>query len=418
VFVWHIIFLIFGLYRSKRLTARWVEIFAVIKAISFGTLIVIGAGFLFSFEIVTPFFISVFWLTGCINLLLGRFIMRIVLARIRRRGHNLRFMLIVGTNRRGLQFAKNIEAKKQAGYRVIGFVDDDWWGIEDFSQSGFEVVTSLDGFSDFVRHHVVDEVVICLPLKSHYDQLSQILRHCEEQGIIVRFLPNIFDLTLARSSIEQFQGEAMMVYKGGIGSWQIIAKRMFDIPVAAALLTLFSPLFLIVSLLIKISSTGSVFFVQRRLGLNKRIFKVYKFRTMFSDAEQKRDEIEHLNEVSGPVFKIKKDPRVTPLGKYLRITSIDELPQLINVLKGDMSLVGPRPLPVRDYNGFDQDWYRRRFSIRPGITCLWQVNGRSNIPFEQWMELDMEYIDQWSFWLDLRILIKTIPAVFRTSGAQ
>ena len=137
---------------------------------------------------------------------------------------------------------------------------------------------------------------------------------------------------------------------------------------------------------------------------------------MYSGAEQKLDEIEHLNEVSGPVFKIKKDPRVTPLGKYLRKTSIDELPQLMNVLRGDMSLVGPRPLPVRDYNGFDQDWYRRRFSIRPGITCLWQVNGRSNIPFERWMELDMEYIDQWSFWLDLRILVKTIPAVFKRSG--
>jgi len=138
---------------------------------------------------------------------------------------------------------------------------------------------------------------------------------------------------------------------------------------------------------------------------------------MVADAEQKLYEIEHRNEVSGPVFKIKDDPRITRTGRFLRKTSIDELPQLFNVLKGDMSLVGPRPLPVRDYNGFDQDWHRRRLSVRPGITCLWQINGRCSIPFEKWMELDMEYIDRWSLWLDFKILVKTIPAVLNGSGA-
>src|SRR3990172_2802307 len=152
-------------------------------------------------------------------------------------------------------------------------------------------------------------------------------------------------------------------------------------------------------------------FVQQRVGLNKRRFRLYKFRTMVPDAEKKLSELEHLNEASGPVFKIKQDPRITPLGRILRRTSIDELPQLLNVLKGDMSLVGPRPLPVRDYNGFDKDWHRRRFSVRPGMTCLWQVNGRSDVSFERWMELDMEYIDNWCLSLDIRILAKTIPAV-------
>jgi lipopolysaccharide/colanic/teichoic acid biosynthesis glycosyltransferase len=160
-----------------------------------------------------------------------------------------------------------------------------------------------------------------------------------------------------------------------------------------------------------------VFFAQERVGLNKRRFRLYKFRTMIPDAERKLAELECFNELSGPVFKIKNDPRITPIGKFLRKTSIDELPQLYNVLIGDMSLVGPRALPVRDYNGFDQDWHRRRFSVRPGITCLWQVNGRNNVPFDKWMELDLEYIDNWSLWLDLKILLKTIPAVVSGYGA-
>jgi lipopolysaccharide/colanic/teichoic acid biosynthesis glycosyltransferase len=161
-----------------------------------------------------------------------------------------------------------------------------------------------------------------------------------------------------------------------------------------------------------------VFFLQERLGLNKRRFEIYKFRTMAADAESRMKEIEHLNEVSGPVFKIKNDPRMTTIGKFLRSTSIDELPQLFNVLKGDMSLVGPRPMAVRDYEGFNEDWQRRRFSVRPGITCLWQVLGRNSIPFEQWMELDLKYIDGWSLWLDFQILLKTIPAVLKGSGAS
>ena len=196
-----------------------------------------------------------------------------------------------------------------------------------------------------------------------------------------------------------------------------MVKRMMDILFSLFLLVIFSPLFLVSAVLIKRSSPGPVFFAQERVGLNKRRFRLYKFRTMIPDAERKLAELECFNELSGPVFKIKNDPRITPIGKFLRKTSIDELPQLYNVLIGDMSLVGPRALPVRDYNGFDQDWHRRRFSVRPGITCLWQVNGRNNIPFDQWMELDLEYIDNWSLWLDLKILLKTIPAVISGYGA-
>ena len=171
------------------------------------------------------------------------------------------------------------------------------------------------------------------------------------------------------------------------------------------------------ALLINATSPGPVFFTQERIGLNKRRFRLIKFRTMIADAEQQQAVLEPLNEASGPIFKIKNDPRITPLGRFLRRTSLDEIPQLFNVLQGDMSLVGPRPLPVRDYNGFNRDWHRRRFSVRPGISCLWQISGRSNLSFAKWMRLDMEYIDHWSFWLDLKILTLTLPAIIRKKGA-
>src|SRR6202045_671475 len=199
--------------------------------------------------------------------------------------------------------------------------------------------------------------------------------------------------------------------------WALLVKRILDIIISSGCIVFFLPLLLITAVLIKLTSAGPVFFIQKRVGLNKRVIKVWKFRTMVANAAQRQQALEHLNEVTGPVFKIMNDPRVTRLGKFLRKTSVDELPQLFNVLKGDMSLVGPRPLPVRDYEGFSEDWHRRRFSVRPGITCLWQVNGRTSIAFDQWMELDMQYIDRWSLWLDLKILAKTIPALLKGSGA-
>jgi len=202
------------------------------------------------------------------------------------------------------------------------------------------------------------------------------------------------------------------------GSPSLGAKTLLDFLIAGTALLVLAPLLAVVSLLIKYESPGPVLFVQQRLGVNKRLFNIYKFRTMREDAEQMQADLEQLNELDGPAFKMKNDPRITPLGKWLRKTSIDELPQLFNVLKGDMSLVGPRPLPVRDFKGFESDIHRRRFSVKPGITCLWQISGRSNIGFEQWMKLDMNYIDDWSLWLDLKILLKTIPAVLTRTGAE
>jgi exopolysaccharide biosynthesis polyprenyl glycosylphosphotransferase len=416
--LWHIIFGSFGLYHSHRLERARAEIASIVKAVTVATLVVLVAAVFFHIRMVTPVFLTVFWAIGAALVVISRLTLRFLLKQVRVRGRNLRLVLIVGTSPRAVEMAHKIESSRELGYRIIGFADEDWAGLKEFRASGYQLVSSLEGFADFLRHSVVDEVVMALPVRSYYFQASRIAALCEEQGIIMRFPSSIFNLKMTQSRAEEFQGDALItLYRGTRDGWPMTIKRAIDFTVALLALIALGPLFLVVALLIRLGSPGPVFFIQKRMGLSKRRFSLYKFRTMVPDAEAKLKEIAHLNEVSGPVFKIKDDPRITAVGRFLRKTSIDELPQLINVVRGDMSLVGPRPLPVRDYEGFDQDWQRRRFSVRPGITCLWQVGGRSSIPFERWMELDMEYIDKWSLWLDLKILAQTIPAVLRGSGA-
>jgi exopolysaccharide biosynthesis polyprenyl glycosylphosphotransferase len=326
--------------------------------------------------------------------------------------------LILGTNQRAIDFAQRLEESPDRGYRLLGFVDDPWTNLDEFIVSGLPFACDFAALPDYLRRNVVDEVAFYLPLRSYYEYCSQVAAMCEEHGIIMRFASDIFTLKTVQSRPEEVDGShSIATYIGGRDGWPLVIKRAIDLTLSFTLIVLLSPLLLAVAALIKFTSAGPIFFSQERLGLNKRRFLIYKFRTMIPGAEQRLAELESLNEVSGPVFKIKNDPRITPLGKFLRRTSIDELPQLFNVLKGDMSLVGPRPLPVRDYEGFNQDWQRRRFSIQPGLTCLWQVAGRSSIPFEQWMQLDLQYMDEWSLWLDLKILARTIPAVVKGSGA-
>jgi exopolysaccharide biosynthesis polyprenyl glycosylphosphotransferase len=280
------------------------------------------------------------------------------------------------------------------------------------------VPSIVDQLNSVIAHHPVDEVLVALPMNKYGPLVEKIVRYCEEQGIVVRVRTEIFNLQVARSYVDDLQGVPVMTIQSGpADSWQLVMKRLIDIAVSAALLLALAPLFAILILLIRLDSPGPVFFAHERVGFNKRRFRMLKFRTMVDGSDQQQHTLEHLNEVKGPVFKIKNDPRVTRVGRLLRRFSIDELPQLVNVLKGDMSLVGPRPLPVRDVKRIELHWHKRRFSIRPGITCLWQVNGRSNIGFDDWVRMDLDYIDKWSLGLDLLILMKTIPAVFKGPGA-
>lgn len=419
---WYGIFWSLGLYHSHRFRSWQSELKDVVQAALWGTLVLLGMGTLFSMALITPTFLMFFWLAASVATLTSRLVLRYVLEELRRRGTWVENLLIIGTNQRAVHFAQKIDNRLELGCRIIGFVDDPWPGTAKFLESGYPLVADLRGFNDFLKKHVVDEVIIDLPLNTFYRQTQDIVRHCLEQGVLVRFLSDSFyllrNMKLAQVKFDHFEGEVLLsVQHSRMAGWPIVAKRAFDLLGAFLLFLTFSPLFFLIAVLIKATSPGPVFFVQERVGQNKRLFRMYKFRTMVQGAEHRLAELEHLNEVDGPVFKIRDDPRLTPVGGWLRRTSLDELPQLINVLLGDMSLVGPRPLPVRDYQGFNQDWHRRRFSVRPGLTCLWQINGRSNLSFEEWMSLDMYYIDHWSFGLDLKILLLTFPALIREQGA-
>ncbi len=415
---WHIIFSMSGLYYSRRLSSFWMEVVDIIKANALATGFLYVAAFLFNIVLVNTLFIIVFCTANITLMIIVRFLLRFFLGRVRRYGRNLRNLLIVGTNSHAIKFAEKILEKPELGYDVVGFVDKEWVCAECEGYKRRYPLIPLQKFGDYLRENVVDEVIICLPIKHYYDIYSRIIDLCVEQGIVVRLVADLFFLSLAKSRIEQFGEDTFIsLYTGNMNSGALIIKRFMDISLSMALLVILSPVFLITAIAIKMASPGPVFFIQERLGRNKRLFRLYKFRTMVPNAEEMQKDLEKYNEASGPVFKIKDDPRITPIGKFLRKSSIDELPQLLNVLKGDMSLVGPRPLPVRDYREFDKQWFNRRFSVRPGITGLWQINGRSDIPFEKWIQMDLKYIDRWSLGLDVLILMKTIPAVLLGRGA-
>lgn len=405
----------YRLYASKRMTS--------IKREAADVLLIIGASFVIAavpaffvrdYPLSRIFLVDLAFLAGS-SLILFRFIGRWFLRLLRRRGHNFRQLLIVGRNARAYQFIKKIEETPEYGYRILGVIDSP--NGEYKFPPRLKYLGELPDLEKVLRSHIVDEVFVFLPIKSFYDEIGEILRVCESVGPEVKIPTDIFSLKMAKSTIS-FYGDTPVIdmYTSPKMTWQLVVKRIMDLTVSTALLTILSPLFVLAGFLIKATSRGPVFFKQERVGYNGRTFECLKFRTMVENAEELKKAIAHLNEVDGPVFKIKNDPRITKIGIVLRKTSIDELPQLINVLKGDMSLVGPRPPIPSEVKQYDLP-HLRRLSMKPGITCLWQVNGRSAVGFEKWMELDKKYIDEWSLWLDVKILVKTVPAVMRGSGA-
>ena len=416
--VWHAIFTLCGQYQSQRLATRRAMFTNAAIATTFASLFLLVLVQVFQIRMITPQFVLLFWVCASLLVAGARVSIRSFLEVLRAHGRNLRYVLILGTNRRAVEFAGRLEAAPELGYRVLGFVDQQWWYERAEIKSRYPLCCSFDELSEYLRRNVVDEVANYLPLRSFYEHSSKVAALCEQHGIFMRFDPKIFDLKIAHARAEEFDGSAhITAHFSVLDSGPLFLKRILDVTVSLALLVALAPLLAAVALLVKLTSQGPILFRQERVGRNKRRFFIYKFRTMVANAEKLMPALEDMNEAAGPVFKIKNDPRITPIGRFLRRTSLDELPQLFNVLKGNMSLVGPRPLPLRDYEGFNEDWQRRRFSVRPGITCLWQVNGRSNLAFDHWMKLDLQYLDEWSIWLDMKILAQTIPAVMKGSGA-
>ncbi len=279
--------------------------------------------------------------------------------------------------------------------------------------------TSTEQLLHFLHEHSVNGVIVNAK-HSYFGQVEKAILACELEGVETWLVADFFKTQISRTSFDDFYGRPMLVFHSGPeNSWQAVVKQLVDLVGATVLLILASPLFLFAAIAIKFMSPGPIFFKQKRSGLNGQPFTMYKFRSMVTNAEQRQHEILSMNEMTGPVFKVTKDPRITPIGRWLRKLSIDELPQLLNILRGEMSLVGPRPLPVEEVKRFDDLAHRRRLSVKPGLTCLWQVKGRNDVTnFKDWVRLDLEYIDNWSLWLDFKILWWTVPVVLFAKGAK
>jgi exopolysaccharide biosynthesis polyprenyl glycosylphosphotransferase len=313
--------------------------------------------------------------------------------------------ILVGTSEETARLRRELETRREAGMEIVAELDLN--------------ETLLAKLLGMLHKYSVNGVILTAR-HTYFEQAEAVINACELEGIEAWVVADFFRTQISHARFDDFYGRPVMVFRSTPeASWPTVLKQFLDFFGALLLLVLFSWLFALVAVLIKLTSPGPVLFRQSRSGLNGAPFTIYKFRTMVTNAEQLKHELESMNEMRGPVFKVTKDPRITPIGKLLRRFSIDELPQLFNVLRGEMSLVGPRPLPVDEVGRFHDLAHRRRLSVKPGLTCLWQVSGRNQIvEFKDWVRLDLEYIDNWSLWLDFKILLRTIPVVLAGTGAK
>jgi len=383
---------------------------ALITAVGFGTLV-----FMLKLKFVSRLFFINFLVIGSLLLSLEKIALLSILHSIRRKGSNMKRFLIVGTGRRAASFIKTIQGHQEFGINIVGIIDDEPdRGIQRLGN--IDVIGNIDDLEEILYRSAIDEVVFVVP-RRRLNHIQDAIGVCETKGIRATIAADLFDLKIAKCRTTELDSIPLISFEvSTVKEWQLWLKRIFDIIISSVSIVVLSPVLMITFILIKATSPGPAIFKQERMSLNGRRFILYKFRTMYNHSEKRKKELDGLNNLEGPIFKMKNDPRITPVGKVLRKLSIDELPQLINVLMGQMSIVGPRALPVYELNNFEP-WQRRRLSVRAGLTGLWQVNGRNNGNFEHFMELDLEYVDNWSLWMDFRIMAKTIPVVLRGIGA-
>lgn len=414
---------LFGIYNARRRDSRSAnDTFSLLKAVSVGTGIVIIVAFLyrgvFQFReysysrlvFILDWTMNLFVVTGVHSIVRG------LRDELIRRGVGVRRIAVQGTGEVGRAMVGEIQRSPEIGYEVAGYVDD---GPEQtpvkVGNRTFEVVGSTLDILDVINRHRLDEIVLTNPAALG-DRFMEFVEACDKVDVVVKIVPDLYGILLHKRAIENLAG--LLVIQANeitLGGFARVLKRAEDIILAAGVLTVLSPVLALAALMIKLDTPGPVLFKQDRAGKNGRVFTMYKFRSMAREANEKRKALEPLNVSDGPLFKMKDDPRITRVGKILRRTSIDELPQLFNVLKGQMSLVGPRPLPVADLERH-REWEQRRYSAIPGITGLWQVNRSVHTPDEM-LKWDTYYIENWSIWLDLKILVKTIGVVLTGKGA-
>ena len=421
--IWGGLLLSSGRYRSHRTVPLLDEAWAIIRVCASGAIIFTLALYLTRLDErllgddrISRFWALLFAVFSCLFLLTEKLALRLTSRYVRSHGFNYRTVLVVGTGPTALRIADSVHGHRFWGFRILGFIRNGHPPEEPWP-SRYPILGEIADIPRIVESSVVDDVIFAVH-RRELDRLEDLFLSLQEQGIRTRFAMDLFPHTRARIELEELDGMPLLSFATTPTSQlKLMLKRTLDVAVASLLLLIALPIVGMIALAIKLSSGGNVLFRQTRCGLNGRFFTLYKFRTMVKDAEERRLELMHLNEMNGPVFKLRSDPRVTFFGRFLRRYSLDELPQLWNVLRGDMSLVGPRP-PIPEEVAKYQRWQRRRLAMKPGLTCLWQVSGRNNLDFDRWMQLDLEYIDSWSPTLDFKILLKTIPAVLSGKGAS
>ena len=400
---------------SIRLTGFWFrQAWTIATSATMGLAFLITYYFVFQPSANSRLLAPFVWVVAIVVVSAGRLIVSSAMGLLYRLGLGETRLLVVGSGRLGKMIMQHIAAKPHLGYTIVGFLNDMGEPPADFGR--FKMLGTLDDLRMVIRSMQIDEVIIALPSHMHEQSIKSV-RLCERVGATFKIVPDLYELKLSRIDMETVEGIPLIGIKQvSLNSVQQTITRMVDIVAAALILLIGSPLWLLIALAIRINSAGPVIYKQMRIGQNGQPFHVYKFRSMYKNAEQVLSALMAHNEAQGPLFKMKADPRVTAVGKFLRRTSFDEIPQLINVIRGEMSLVGPRP-PLPQEVAQYEEWQKGRLAIKPGLTGLWQVRGRSDISFDEGVLLDLYYIENWSLKLYFQILFRTVPAVIFSRGA-
>ena len=423
IIAWYISFKWMHMYQPFRQQAFWLFFTAILKSCFMGMVLVGIAMYFLHIQGISRLLMGIFLVLNISLLTLSKFIIFKTLEKIRTDGLNTRNILIVGSEKRARQVIEVVEEHKATWYKILGCFDIDEKKLGQIVLNRHKVIGLVNDLEEYLRNNIVDELIFAMPLKK-LEKGDRYLAFAESMGIKVRILPDwelhylMYRPDIAAIRFEDFLGVYTMALQSTPqNEGQMLIKHVIDFVASLVLTLILLPVFMGIGVAIKICSKGSVFYKQERLGQNGRHFMVYKFRTMYENADERLKELEDMNEADGPAFKIKDDPRIIPyIGSFLRKSSLDELPQLFNVLRSEMSLVGPRPPIPREVDEYSV-WHRRRLSMKPGMTCLWQIAPRRNkLSFEEWMKLDLKYIDNWSLFNDFKILVLTVKSVLTGAG--